>query len=105
MAFDDYEDWRPPPLPAGWELIAKADRAQFESELASELSPGHPLHGVRVIAVARCVGCDHTLFATVDEEWAIVHLTHRRAPESPPWPTTSIYAGRLPYDELQAHAH
>ncbi|WP_200430237.1 hypothetical protein [Streptomyces sp. NE5-10] len=49
----------------------------FELELHRELPPGHPLHGVKATAVARCERCDDILFSVANQPfpWAVVHLT------------------------------
>lgn len=68
----------------------------FVRELRRELSEGHALHGVPLVAVARRMECDEVLFATsdVDMPLAVVHLTWRSQAESDPrWPHTATYEG------------
>jgi len=77
------------PLPSPWVLVNAGERAALESELLAEVSQGHPLSGNRVTAIARCEGCDEVVFSVGDSAGFVsVHLTWRRAPEPPPWPTT-----------------
>lgn len=83
-----YEDWRPEPLPEGWEILPNEIRRTFEEELRREVARGHPLYGETVVAIAKCVGCDDVLFSIEGEyvRWTVVHLTFARHPEEPPWP-------------------
>ena len=106
MDADDYSGWRPEPLPSPWFLVTGDERATLESELRTELSPGHPLSGHRLIAIARCEGCDEAVFSVEADpvRFVSVHLTWRRAPEQPPWPRTEHLAMPLARG-LAAHEH
>jgi hypothetical protein len=81
---------RPATLPSPWAPVSAEKRPLLESELLAEVSKEHPLFGARVIAIARCEGCDEVVFSveTDPARFVSVHLTWRRAPEPPPWPRT-----------------
>jgi hypothetical protein len=81
-------------------------RSVFESELLAEVSPGHPLFGARVIAIARCEGCDEVVFSveTDPARFVRVHLTWRRGADSPPWPLTEELGMPLSRS-MAAHDH
>ena len=83
-------DWQPEPLPSPWALVTAQERPALESELLAEVSRGHPLFGARVIAIARCEGCDEVVFSVEADpaRFVSVHLTWRGGPEPPPWPRT-----------------
>lgn len=99
-------DWRPEPLPSPWALVTAEKRPVLESELLAEVSREHPLFGARVIAIARCEGCDEVVFSveTDPARFVSVHLTWRRAPEPPPWPRTE-YLGMPLSRSLAGHDH
>lgn len=66
----------------------------MERELRRELSPGHPLHGLPVLAIGCREDNDDVLFLIEDDSGrvAMVHLTWtNRPPERPPWPATFIF--------------
>jgi len=65
----------------------------FEAELHRELIAGHPLFGVRAIAVGRRCDCDDVLFLLSEHSspLAVVHLTWQRE-TTPDWPHTELYA-------------
>jgi len=99
-------DWQPEPLPSPWVLVTAEERAALESELLAEVSRGHPLFGSRLIAIARCEGCDEAAFSVEADpvRFVSVHLTWRRAPEQLPWPRTEDLW--LPLSRsLAAHDH
>jgi hypothetical protein len=77
-------------LPSPWVLVTAEKRLGLESELQAEVSQDHPLFGARVIAIARCEGCDEVIFSveTGPARYVSVHLTWRGAAEPPPWPRT-----------------
>jgi len=75
-----------------WEQLPPDRAAAFEAELQRELSPGHPLHGVTLAALACSHRADDVLFRLDDERVADVHLTLSRKTERPPWPSHDIYA-------------
>lgn len=83
-----------PELPDSWWDLRGGDgegqRWALERELVAELSPEHPLVGYPGGVVARAQASDDVLLLLEDGRWAIVHLTWRGAPESPPWPMTRI---------------
>jgi hypothetical protein len=64
---------------------------QLLTEAIREIKPGHELFGLGLTCVARCSGCDDTLFRCDDDTFAIVHLSWQ-SDEQPPWPSTT----RLP---------
>ncbi|MCX4986040.1 hypothetical protein [Streptomyces sp. NBC_00572] len=80
-------------LPAPWWVLDDGMH-DFEIELHRELPLGHPLHGVKASAVARCGGCDDVLFSVADRSflWAVVHLTWTGREERAPWPMTTPLA-------------
>lgn len=77
-------------LPGGWALVAE-DNVSLVRELVRELKPGHSLHGVGVLAVARRHSQDDFLFALehLAYPFAVVHLTWAGDRERPPWPGTT----------------
>ncbi|MGW3661318.1 hypothetical protein ACWD6R_39375 [Streptomyces sp. NPDC005151] len=105
--YDYLFDWEPKPLPEPWILVPKPQvRATLEAELQAEVSEGHPLFGKPVIAVARCGQCDEVLFSVEEDpaRFVQVHLTWRRGPEAPPWPSTENLS--LPLSSsLTDHTH
>lgn len=55
-------------------------------EAKREIQPGHELDGVELVAcLARCSGCDDTVFRCADGSFALIHLTWQTN-ERPPWP-------------------
>lgn len=66
--------WRSP-----WEPVSGPSAARLEAELALELSPAHPLYGVRASALGKCTDSDDVLFSLVNGPalFAVVHLTWR----------------------------
>ena len=101
-----YPDWKPEPLPSPWALVPGEARAALEAELTAEVGEGHPLFGNRVIAIARCEGCDEVVFSveTDPARFVSVHLTWRGARERPPWPATEYLSTPLSRN-LAAHDH
>jgi hypothetical protein len=61
-------------------------------EMRSELSPGHPLHGANVKAIAVSVQAGDALFQLDDGRVCQVHLTWRRSAEQPPWPRHRMFS-------------
>ncbi|MZD10191.1 hypothetical protein GTW43_34695 [Streptomyces sp. SID5785] len=84
----------PAHLPPPW-WTPHAGMPEVERELQRELTPGHPLHGATVAAVARCGACDDVLFQVEGRPfaWALVHLTWTRREEHAPWPMTTPLSG------------
>ncbi|MFI5927476.1 hypothetical protein ACIA3K_16000 [Micromonospora sp. NPDC051543] len=68
----------------------RQQRQALHAELLVEVAPGHPLHGQPTTVVARSQASDDIL-VQLPERWALVHLTWRAAPETPPWPKTTFY--------------
>lgn len=85
--------WTPESLPEPWFVIEDHLRPSFEAEVGREVSGGHPLDGEVVVAVAKCGHCDSVVFSVERQpvEWALVHLTWSKGPESAPFPLTSVY--------------
>ncbi|MFD7460499.1 MULTISPECIES: hypothetical protein [unclassified Streptomyces] len=82
-------------LPAPWWVPDDGNGMHgFELELQRELSFGHPLHGAKATAVARCEGCDDVLFSVANRPYprAVVHLTWTGREERAPWPMTTPFA-------------
>src|SRR4051812_8678759 len=69
--------------------------ATFEQVLAREVAPGHPLYGIPVQAIGKRDASDDVLFRLLDGSGRVaqVHLTWTRSPpESPPWPSSAVFA-------------
>jgi hypothetical protein len=67
------------------------ERARLEEELRAEACSKHPLHGVRVTALATGEDPDDVIFRLQDGRYAIVHLTWN--PETDPkWPWAQIFS-------------
>jgi len=64
----------------------------FLRAIQVELSPGHPLYGVKLSALAHSGRADDALFQLDDGRVADVHLTLSGRPEQPPCPKHRIYA-------------
>ena len=62
----------------------------FESELALEVHPDHPLWGDTWLLIARRQDQDDFAFALSSGRIATVHLTFKGAREHGPWPGTTI---------------
>ena len=98
-----------PELIPPWTTVRNG--AALETELARELGPGHPLHGVRARAIARRGDNDDVLFALErgPAPFAIVHLTWSgRVEADPAWPgfelieTLSAWRDRVSLDHEEA---
>jgi hypothetical protein len=66
------------------------------AELQREISEGHILCGVSILAVVRRADNDDVLFVTNDpsKPLAVVHLTWTgKSERAPYWPRTTIYEG------------
>ncbi|WP_422739446.1 hypothetical protein ACN263_09550 [Micromonospora sp. WMMD729] len=88
-------DTRPTLGDSWWDLqgdtaLELRQRQALHAELLVEVAPGHPLHGQPVSIVARSQASDDIL-VQLPERWALVHLTWKAAPETPPWPKTTFY--------------
>ncbi|WP_460627718.1 hypothetical protein [Intrasporangium mesophilum] len=83
------------------------DRARaLEDEAATEVAPGHELHGLALTAVAKCEGCDSVVYRASDGTFAIVHLSWTRKSETPPWPRTTRLGGFIAVENaMDQHEH
>lgn len=77
-----------------WDLrgngsLEQEQRDALTTELAAEISKGHPLHGQGLTVLAKSETTDDVLVAVAAGGWAVVHLTWSRKAESPPWPRTT----------------
>jgi hypothetical protein len=83
------------PWIAPWQAISAKGRQAYEYELKLELTPGHPLYGVKAAAIGRACNADDILFQLLDHpaELAVVHLTFTGRPEREPrWPSVTFYS-------------
>jgi len=81
-------DWLAPWRPA-------TQGAHLEAELEREVGPGHPLHGVRAVAVGRRLDSDDVLFFIPGPQarLVVVHLTWKGGREvDPSSPGTIFFA-------------
>lgn len=83
--------------PEPWEWVGQPEQADYrrgwETQLATEVGPGHILSGQRPTLVARRFDTDDALFVLADGRWAEVHMTWRSSSEhNPRWPAASIFA-------------
>ncbi len=79
-----------------WDLrqdgsVEHRQREALHAELLTEVAVGHPLHGLRTEVIARSQASDDIVVELATGGWARVHLTYKRAPETPPWPNTTFY--------------
>lgn len=63
----------------------------FLQELKREVSPGHPLDGLRLVPLGHSGAADDALFEAEDGRVFEVHLTFSRHIEPPPWPRCRAY--------------
>ena len=75
----------------GHDHDAEHQRRTMHNQLNRELSPCHPLHGHTITVIARSQQRDDIVITTAESRWAIVHLTWKQAPDTPPWPVTTFY--------------
>jgi hypothetical protein len=66
-----------------------ARREVLAAELATEVTLGHPLHGMNIAVAGRSDASDDIVVQLTDGSWAVVHLTWRGSAETPPWPSTT----------------
>ena len=96
-------------FPDPWFVIDDARRSVFVAELRHEVAEGHPLHGMKAVAVAQCGGCDRIVFSLDGPStttWPLVHLTGSKRPEPMPWPTTVTFDDVPALREaLERHEH
>ena len=87
-----------------WRTISDSANAEhLSAELSTELSPKHPLYGLKAKAVANRIDRDDVLFE-VDggtAPLAVVHLT-RREESDPHWPSARLFGSweRWVLDEM-----
>lgn len=79
-----------------WDLrpdgsVERGQREALHAELLTEVAVGHPLHGIRTEVIGRSEASDDIVVKLATGGWARVHLTYKRAPETPPWPNTTFY--------------
>lgn len=88
---DFVDPLEPPGLPRGWTPILD-DAPNILAELRREISPGHTLHGCRMIPLARRTDCDHVLVRAIGAPAPLylVHLTWR-AQSDPQWPSAEPF--------------
>lgn len=87
------------PLPTvGWRKLEGEEAIACGRELDTEIGPGHPLHGIGLVPVAR-VDAGDDLLVRLDEtsqldrtQCAEVHLTWSGTTEPMPWPTTVLFS-------------
>lgn len=75
----------------GDDSVERQQRKALHTELLNEVAPGHPLHGQPTRIVARSQASDDIL-VQLPERWALIHLTWKGTPETPPWPRTEFYS-------------
>lgn len=78
---------------------AAHDESNGVDEVRREVSPGHPLYGIKVRSIAYREDCDYALFALDDgtSRVALVHLNFQPG-TNPHWPRTVLF------DSLSAFA-
>ena len=74
-----------------WKEPSAGQAEAFLRELRIELSPGHPLDGANLRAIARSVQGDDVLFQLDDGRVCEVHLTWSRSGERHPWPRHRMF--------------
>jgi hypothetical protein len=75
-----------------WRALPPERAQALLREVQIELSPGHPLYGADLTAIAVSRLADDVLFLLDDGRVANVHLTWSRGAEQNPWPSHRIYA-------------
>jgi hypothetical protein len=78
-------------LLAPWQALSPERAEHFLRELENELDVHHPLYGVELKPIALSTQADDVLFQLNDGRVAMVHLTWKSRPETPPWPHHTIY--------------
>lgn len=75
-----------PPLQEPWTRPDPEHAQQLLAEARREIKPGHELAGVELAGcIARCSGCDDTVFRCSDDSFVVIHLSWAEN-ERPPWP-------------------
>ena|SRR2546427_8434216 len=76
----------------------------LKAELEKEVSPEHPLFGLKAISVGRRHDCDDVFFFLPNNPYplAVVHLTWTgRREKNPEWPHIIFYSTRVrPWEEV-----
>jgi hypothetical protein len=75
-----------------WSALPPERAEALLREVHTELSPGHPLYGAKLTAIAVSRLADDVLFLLEDGRVAKVHLTWSKAAERKSWPSHRIYA-------------
>jgi hypothetical protein len=75
-----------------WCQFVPGQADAFLQELERELSPEHPLHGVKLIPLGHSGAADDALFEMGDGRLVQVHLTFSARTEQPALPFYRIYA-------------
>jgi hypothetical protein len=75
-----------------WLSLSPEQAELLLREAHVEISPGHTLHALSLVPIAQSRRADDVLFKLDDGRVAAVHLTWRRSPEPPPWPSSQTYA-------------
>lgn len=75
-----------------WRALPPERAEALLREVYIELSPGHPLYGARLRAIAVSRIADDVLFQLDDGRVADMHLTWSRFAQQKPWPSHRVYA-------------
>ena len=75
-----------------WRALISSEADAILREIRTELSPGHPLHGVNLTAIATSRRADDVLFQLDDGRVCQVHLTWRMSADKPPWPRHQMFS-------------
>jgi hypothetical protein len=75
-----------------WRALSAEQAESLLREAQAEISPSHPMYGANLVPMAHSRLADDVLFKLDDGRVAVLHLTWRRSPEPPPWPSCRIYA-------------
>jgi hypothetical protein len=74
-----------------WKQFVPVQAEAFFLELTRELSPGHPLHKMKLSPLGHSGAADNALFAIEDGRVVEVHLTWSGHAEPPPRPNHRVY--------------
>jgi len=85
-------EWSSLSLLKPWEEFLPGQAVAFVCEAQTELSPGHPLHGTKLTALAHSTRADDALFQLEDGRVVDLHLTWSGRQEQAPWPRHRVYA-------------
>jgi hypothetical protein len=77
---------------APWYDFIPGQGDTFLQELKRELSPGHKLEGLDLVALGHSGAADDALFEAEDGRVFQVHLTFSRRTEQPPLPRCRVHA-------------